>query len=389
MKNAKKDNAPRGVFRQGKAWAIRFTCALGHVHEETVGPVKGDAIRAHSARRARALAEPGWCPRVERAGERARAAVAAAGRVTFREYADDYAKWAVDNKRSARKEKYLVDRLVSELGGRVLASITTADVERTRDLLLAEGRMGATVNRYRDLLSAMFKRAVRLGLVPANPVKGIPKFRETGRRIAYLPPARPSHAAAEEGAVRDALPERLRPAFTVSVHTGMRWSEQAGLRWRHVDVLANIVTVEMAKNGLGRGVPMNSTVRGALVDLASRRTRPDDADERVFPLSHRQTAILFARAVERAQGALKDAGKDASRLDGYTWHCNRQPHVRQPARDGRRGSPDGAGAGRLADAGDGDAVRAPFAGAPTRRGGAHRRADGGRCGSRRSCRSWT
>jgi site-specific recombinase XerD len=27
--------------------------------------------------------------------------------------------------------------------------------------------------------------------------------------------------------------------------------------------------------------------------------------------------------IERAQAALRQAGKDATRLDGYTWHCNR------------------------------------------------------------------
>lgn len=60
-RNAKRDNdAPRGVFRQSpRIWAIRFTCGAGRVHEETIGPLKGDAIRAHFARRSRALAEPG------------------------------------------------------------------------------------------------------------------------------------------------------------------------------------------------------------------------------------------------------------------------------------------------------------------------------------------
>src|SRR5262249_8467847 len=156
------------------------------------------------------------------------------------------------------------------------------------------------------LLSGMFKRAVRLGLIPANPVKGIPKYRETGHRIVWL-------GAEEENALRDALPDRLRPAFTVSIHTGTRWSEQAALRWRDVDVLSNSITIELSKNGRRRTVPMNSTVRSALVDLASRRERPDDPDERLFPLSHRQTAILFAKAAERAREALRDAGTDASK----------------------------------------------------------------------------
>jgi site-specific recombinase XerD len=34
-------------------------------------------------------------------------------------------------------------------------------------------------------------------------------------------------------------------------------------------------------------------------------------------------ARAFAQAVQRAQTALRQAGGDASRLDGYTWHSNR------------------------------------------------------------------
>jgi integrase len=306
---AKKDDAPRGVFRQSpKTWGIRFTCALGHVHEETIGPVKTEAVTVHFRRRERARSETNWCPRVDRERQRAEAR----RRVTFSQYATEYLAWAVVNKRSGRKERYLVERLVREIGDRPLDAITTRDLERVRDGLI-EGRTGATVNRYRDLLSAMFKRAVRLGLVPTNPVKGIPKFREAGGRLTFLGPE-------EEAAVRDALPERLRPAFLVALHTGLRWSEQAGLRWRDIDVLTNVITVEVSKNGRIRRVPMNAVVREVLMDLAAQRVRPDDPDERLFPLSHRQTAILFARAVERARATLWDAGRDASRLDGFTWH---------------------------------------------------------------------
>src|SRR5262249_47821652 len=88
----KRDAPPRGVFRHLRAWAVRFTCGAGHIHEETIGPLKGDAIRAHFARRSRALAEPGWCPRAERARLRTRAREAetrARRRQTFREYAKD------------------------------------------------------------------------------------------------------------------------------------------------------------------------------------------------------------------------------------------------------------------------------------------------------------
>jgi hypothetical protein len=44
----------------------------------------------------------------------------------------------------------------------------------------------AMANRYRDLLSGMFRRAIRLGHVAGNPVNAVQKFKESGGRIAYL-----------------------------------------------------------------------------------------------------------------------------------------------------------------------------------------------------------
>jgi site-specific recombinase XerD len=159
----------------------------------------------------------------------------------------------------------------------------------------------------------MFKRAVRLGLVAANPVTGIPKLREPGGRVVYLMPE-------DETALREALPPSLRTMMTVAVNSGLRWSEQARLQWAHVDVLTGLITVPLAKNGHTRRVPMNAAVRSVLMDVAAGRERPDDPTEVVFSLSYRHAVRLFGRAVERAQAALRDAGKDTSRLEGFTWH---------------------------------------------------------------------
>ena len=68
---------------------------------------------------------------------------------------------------------------------------------------------------------------------------------------------------------------------------------------------------------------MNSLVRSILFDLASERQRPEDPDEPVFRCRYGQPDGFFPKAVERALGALRQAGRDAGRLDGYTWHCNR------------------------------------------------------------------
>jgi integrase len=149
-------------------------------------------------------------------------------------------------------------------------------------------------------------------------VRGIPKLREVGRRLVYLPPNGP-----EEPALREALPPELQPPFTLSLHTGLRWGEQRALRWHDVDVLSGLITVGHSKNGTSRQVPMNAVVRSTLVDLSAQRKRLNDPDELIFDGAYRTVARLFSNAVHKAQTGLRAAGKDASRLEGYTWHSNR------------------------------------------------------------------
>jgi site-specific recombinase XerD len=43
----------------------------------------------------------------------------------------------------------------------------------------------------------------------------------------------------------------------------------------------------------------------------------------VFRRSYVVAANFFPKAVERAQKTLVAAGRDGSRIEGYTWHCNR------------------------------------------------------------------
>ncbi len=264
----------------------------------------------------------------ERQHERDRAAAERArekARITFGMYAEDFVAWARVHHRSWRKDDSRPSRVLPVFRDKKLDEITTAEIERFLAGLL-EGQRSLTPasrNRYRDLLSGMFKRAIRLGLLVTNPVKTIPKLRESGGRIAYLPPATGERPAYEETALLEALPAELRPLFTVSLHTGLRWSEQIGLNWRDVDMLAGVIGVGRSKNGYGRQVPMNTTVQSMLLELATRRKRTDDPMEPVFGHAYRTVARAFQQAVQRAQVVLREAGKDAARLDGYTWHGNR------------------------------------------------------------------
>src|SRR5262249_53073654 len=159
-------------------------------------------------------------------------------RLGFEDYAEDFINWAKGHHRSWAKDDSRLSRVIPVFGERKIDEITTAEVERFL-ASLQEGERPvapATVNRYRDLLSGMFKRALRLGLVTVNPVRGIPKLREAGSRLLYLPAS-----GEEEEALLAELPNEMRPLFTVSIHTGLRWSEQIALRWRDADLLTRVI----------------------------------------------------------------------------------------------------------------------------------------------------
>jgi site-specific recombinase XerD len=325
----KKDSAPRGVYRHASGgWAIRYTCGAGHIHKERVGRIKTDATDAHNERRGRARREPSWCPEIERRRERERAASDRArekARITFGEYAADFVAWARVHHRSWQKDDSRLSRVLPLFRSKKLDEITTADLDRFLGSLLQGEKplTPASRNRYRDLLSGMFKRAIRLGLVTMNPLKTIPKLKESGGRIVYLPSATKDRPAYEETALLEALPSELRALFTVSLHTGLRWSEQIGLQWRDIDMLTRLIGVGRSKNGYSRQVPMNTIVQSVLLGMATQRKRTDDPTAPVFVHAYRTVARLFEQAVQSAQAALREADRDASRLDGYTWHGNR------------------------------------------------------------------
>ena len=316
----KKDQAPREVFRHPSGvWAARFTCGAVHVHKERVGPLKSDAIRTYCERRARAHDEPGWCPAVARQHVREQAATAAArerARMTFGMFAEEhYLPYTKVHKRSWRTDRSRVTWLVGRFGAKRLDEVTPQDVESV--LVEPHGdREPGTINRYRDLLSAIFMRALRDGHVPTNPVKAVSKLKEPAGRVAYL-------LADEEQAVSDALALTFRPHFLISINTGLRYREQLDLRWANIDALTGLITVRRTKNGHARQIPMNSLVRSTLMDLAAKRKHPNDPTEYVFDPRPVQSKSFFNAAVERAQAALREAGKDISPLEGYVWHGNR------------------------------------------------------------------
>jgi integrase len=104
-------------------------------------------------------------------------------------------------------------------------------------------------------------------------------FKENNQRVRFL-------AEDEEDRLRAAVEDSSWALVAVAIHTGLRRSEQFGLRWENVDFATGILTVPRSKHGGARRVPMNDTVRDALRALPSRLKGPY-----VFPSATGETPL--------------------------------------------------------------------------------------------------
>jgi integrase len=205
-----------------------------------------------------------------------------------------------------------IGRIMAALGDVPVAEVTTAEIEA---LLVSHAREGVgarSVNKHRQVLSAIFN----FGLRPEQPERwrltSNPAAATAKRREA--PPARLEvftveqvealARAAESGAWRgphDDLTDagallrteedaQFGELLRVAAYTGLRRGELVTLRWRDVRWSERVLVVERAlsgnvegttKGGRVRYVPLGDQALGAL-DRLSRRPNFTSADDYVF-----------------------------------------------------------------------------------------------------------
>src|SRR5208282_2744030 len=100
--------------------------------------------------------------------------------------------------------------------------------------------------------------------IALNPASRIRRKAENNQSVRFLTPE-------EEKRIRKVLSTRcpsFLPAFIVSLHTGLRASEQWNLRWSDIDLERRLLTVRRQKTGKGeRHIPLNEAAIAAFESL--------------------------------------------------------------------------------------------------------------------------
>jgi integrase len=251
----------------------------------------------------------------------------------FPKLMDRYLEWSQVNKRPGSYQRDLAStkHLKAAFGKRRLDGITAWAVEHYKKERREAGGMPATVNRELACLRHMLNKAVEWGLARENPMRGVKLFREDNQRTRILSEEEEARLLA---ACQESRSWRLRLVILTALHTGMRKGEILSLKKEDVDFQARYITVGQTKNGHGRRIPLNATLKGALLE-AVRQSR----SEYVFGGEDGRPVVNIKRGW---QAALKRAG-----IDGVTFHTCRHTFgtrlvMRRGPRDGRRadGAPD-------------------------------------------------
>lgn len=233
--------------RKSGNWAIRYM-HKGRRIQEVVAPTKQ-------------LAEAILCKRLASIAENKHLDVKKEQKIKFKDFAQTYINsHAIPNKRSwETTDKHYLKKLVPVFGEKYLHEITPIMIEKYK-LDRRKDVSVAYINRELACLKCMFNKAILWEMAVENPVRKVKLYKENNTRLRYL------EREEIDKLLKNCSPG-LRGIVLVAVNTGMRKAELQNLKWSDCNFQQSYVTLYHTKNGEKRIIPMNQTVKEALMSI--------------------------------------------------------------------------------------------------------------------------
>jgi integrase len=186
-------------------------------------------------------------------------------RVKFDELANDFlTDYRINGKDTISEAERSVRYLKEFFGGMKAVDITTTRIQSYIEKRIQANLSSASINRELAALKRMFhlgKRANRVSEIPY-----IPMLKENNIRKGFF-----EHG--EYLAIKEVLPEELKPIIAFAYHSGWRKAEILGLTWDRVDISKGTASLDPGetKNEKGRTLYMNEELLMEIRKLHSKR----------------------------------------------------------------------------------------------------------------------
>ncbi len=238
-----------------------------------------------------------------------------AEKLLFADVLDRYVEQISTTKRpnSERRDRDSAKAILAELGKEILfTNVNSQRIAAYRDTRIKQVSP-STIQKEFALLSHLFNIARReWGLPIDNPVKDVKRPKVSNNRTRFLSNEE-AHKLLETS--KDSRNKKLYPYLLLMMHTGMRPSEAAGLKWGDVDLSARLVKLHITKTDM-RYVPLTEKSGDVLCSICPEGVKKDTyvflPPESLESMSVRNVPSLhFKRAFRTARSK---AGLDDVRL---------------------------------------------------------------------------
>lgn len=299
----------RGIFekvRDSEVWWIRYADTTGRIRREKAG-TKATAIKLYQKRKTEVL-------QGKKLPENLRTPM-----VGFAELAHDALMYSETHKRTFSDDKIRMPMLLAAFGERPADSITPQDLERHLARIAEEREWApASVNRYRALMSLIFRLGIDNGKVKENPARLVKPRVVNNARTRWLAHEEETRLRT---AINDRYPEHM-PELELALNTGLRLSEMYGLTWKYVNLSQRVVTIPRSKNDETRHVPLNAKAVAALMEFRKRGDGTGRVIRNLKGLPLSDPRHWFEPSLHNAK------------IQDFSWHCLRHTFASRLVTDG-------------------------------------------------------
>lgn len=217
------------------------------------------------------------------------------------------------------EEKYYGRWWTDRLTGKALHAVSPALLDQAMEDLAAKPYMPQTIVHYMKFLRHVFRWAIGRGVIEKSPFASVKLPTVRAGKTRFL-------SIEEEARLCTVIGEPYAAWVRLAILTGLRKSEQFGLRWADIDRERGLITLPDTKSGGVQSVHLIEEAKAILSSLI-----PGNTSVWVFPSENPETHLdpdnFYGRVY---MAALKDA-----KLEGVTWHTLRHTFASRLAMNGQ------------------------------------------------------